>query len=175
MAKSTTNKATMDAAASTMEAMAAAGKETAETFAKAGNEAAAQGYEKAFAFGKEQADAATKGYEQVSAFGKDNVEAAVAAGAAATKGIETLNAELMDFAKTAMADQMAAFGKIMAIKTPQDMIELQNDFAKTSFDVAVARSTKIGEMTAKVANEAFAPVNERANAAMETFAKPFVS
>lgn len=175
MAKSTTNKAAMDAAASTMETMATAGKETVETFVKAGNEAAAQGYEKAFTFGKEHADAATKGYEQVAAFGKDNVEAAVAAGAAATKGVEALNAEMMDFAKVVMADQMAAFGKFMAVKTPQDMIELQNELAKSSFDAVVARSTKIGEMTAKVANEAFAPVNERANAAMETFAKPFVS
>ncbi len=175
MAKSTANKAAMDAAASTMESVAAASKETVETFVKAGNDAATQGYEKAFAFGKEHADSATKGYEQVAAFGKENVEAAVAGAAAATKGIEALNAELMDFAKGAMAEQMAAFGKFMSVKTPQDMIELQNEFTKTSFDAVVARSTKIGEMTAKVANEAFAPVNDRATAAMETFAKPFVS
>ena len=172
MAK-TTNKAAD--AATTMEAMASASKETVETFVKAGNDAAAQGYEKAFAFGQEHADAATKGYEQVAAFGKENVEAAVAAGAVATKGVEALNAEIMDFTKGFMAEQMAAFNKIMTVKSPNEMIELQNEFAKTSFNAVIARSTKIGEMTAKVANEAFAPVNARANAAMESFAKPFVS
>jgi phasin family protein len=149
MAKSTTSKDTMDAAA--------------------------QGYEKASAFGKEQAAAAAKGYEQVAAFGKDNVEAVAAAAGAASKGVETLNAEFMDIAKVAMAEQMAAFNKFMAIKTPQDMVELQNDFAKASVDALVARSTKIGEISAKVATAAFAPVNERAAAAMETFAKPFAS
>jgi len=173
MAK-TTNKAA-DAATATMENMAAASKETIETFVQAGNDAAAQGYEKAFAFGQEQADAATKSYEQVAAFGKENVDAVVAAGAVATKGVEALNAEMMDFAKGFMADQMAVFNKFMTVKSPNEMIELQNEMAKTSFDAVVARSTKIGEMTAKVANETFAPVNARANAAMESFAKPFVS
>ena len=175
MAKANNNKATMDAATATMESVAAASKETVETFVKAGNDAAAQGYEKAFAYGKEQADVATKGFEQVSAFGKDNVDAVVAAGEAATKGIEALNNEMMDFAKVVMADQMAVFGKLMAVKNPQEMIDLHNDVTKTSFDAVVARSTKIGEMATKAANEAFAPVTERANVAMETFAKPFAS
>ncbi len=175
MAKATSNKAAMDAAAKTIDAVAAAGKETVENIVKTGTENATKGYEKAFAFGKEQADAAAKGYDQVATFGKENVEAAVEAGTVATKGVEEINAEIVDYAKTAMADQMAVFGKLMAAKSPQEVIEMQTEFAKTSFDAMVARTTKIGEMSTKLANDAFAPVTARTNVAMETFVKPFVS
>jgi len=175
MAKANANKSNVDAATKTMDAMVSASKETVENFVAAGNDAATKGYEKAFAFNKEQTDAMNKNYDQVAAFSKENVDAVVEAGNIAAKGMEAINTEIMDFTKAAIADNMAAFSKLMGVKSPQEAVEMQTELAKTSFDTLVAKSSKIGEMGTKLANEAIAPVSARANVAMETFAKPFVS
>ena len=175
MAKTNSTKSTVDAATKTMDAMAAASKENVENFVAAGNDAANKGYEKAFAFSKEQADAMTKNYDQAATFGKENVDALVESGNIAAKGFEAFNTQFMDFAKTAMADNMAAFNKLMAVKTPQEAVEMQSEMAKSSFETMVAKTTEMSEMTTKLANDTIAPVSARANVAMETFAKPFVS
>ena len=168
-------KTTVDAATKTMDAMAAASKETVENFVTAGNEAASKGYEKAFAFSKEQADAMTKSCDTAASFGKENVDAVVESGNIAAKGMEAINTQMMDFAKSAFADNMAAFNKLMTVKSPQEAVEMQSELAKTSFDTLVAKTSEISEMSNKLANDAIAPVSARANVAMETFAKPFVS
>ena len=175
MAKSTTSKSTVDAATKTMDAMAAASKEVLENFVAAGNGAATKGYDKAFTFNKEQADAMTKTYDQAADFSKENVEAVVEAGNIAAKGMEAINAQFMDFAKTTFEGNMAAFSKLMAVKSPQEAVEMQSEMVKSSFDTMVAKSSELGEMSTKLVNDAIAPVSARANVAMETFAKPFVS
>ena len=175
MAKTNSTKSTVDTATKTMDAMAAASKETLENFVTAGNDAANKGYEKAFTLSKEQADAMNKNYDQAAAFSKENVDAVVEAGNIAAKGMEAINTQIMNFTKAAIADNMAAFSKLMGVKSPQEAVEMQTELAKTSFDTLVAKSSKIGEMGTKLANEAIAPVSARANVAMESFAKPFVS
>jgi phasin family protein len=175
MAKTNSTKSTVDTATKTMDSMAAASKETLDNFVAAGNDAANKGYEKAFAFSKEQADAMNKNYDQAAAFSKENVDAVVEAGNIAAKGMEAINTQIMNFTKTAFEANMASFSKLMAVKSPQEAVEMQSEMAKTSFDALVAKTTEINEMSTKLANEAIAPVSARANVAMESFAKPFVS
>ncbi|MAG95621.1 MAG: phasin family protein [Alphaproteobacteria bacterium] len=177
MSKQKTNpaQATSEAAAQTLDAVAAAGKETVETVVKVGTDAAARGYEKAFAMGQEQIDAAVKGYDQMASAGRENMDAWVAAGSAASKGFEAINAEVVDFTKGTMAEHMETFGKVVAAKSPQQAFDLQSDFAKSAFDAWVARSTKVSELGVKIASEAGAPVSARLQAAMESFVKPFAS
>ena len=175
MAKTSANKSSVDTATKTMDAMAAANKETVEKFVTASNEAVTKGFGKAFSSSKEQADTMTKNYEQVASFGKENAEAVVEASNIALKGVEAINNEIMAFAKTSMADSMTAFSKLMAVKTPQEALELQGEMVKSSFETMVAKTTEISEMGNKLANEAAAPVSARANVAMETFSKPFAA
>lgn len=177
MSKQKTNsaQATSEAAAQTLDAVAAAGKETVETVVKVGTDAAARGYEKAFTMGQEQIDAAVKGYDQMTTAGRDNMDALVAAGSAASKGFEAINAEVVDYTKGTMAEHMETFSQVVAAKTPQDAFELQSAFAKSAFEAWVARSTKVSELGVKIASEAGAPVNARFHAAMESFVKPFAS
>jgi len=174
MAKTNSTKSTVDTATKTMDAMAAASKETLENFVTAGNDAANKGYEKAFTLSKEQADAMNKNYDQAAAFSKENVDAVVEAGNIAAKGMEAINTQIMNFTKSAFEANMASFSKLMAVKSPQE-VEMQSEMAKTTFDALVAKTTEINEMSTKLANEAIAPVSARANVAMESFAKPFVS
>ena len=146
-------------------------KDTYEAAIKASTEAAA----KAFNMSKDRVEAVVKSYDDVATFGKDNVEAIMAAGNAATKGVEALNAEFLAFSKSAMEDSIAAAKAAMGAKTLQDLIELQTDFAKTSFDSYLQQSSKFGEMAARVAQDTFQPINARVQAAVEKLVKPIAA
>ncbi len=61
---------------------------------------------------------------------------------------------------------------LLAVKTIQELIALQNAYAKASFNAFVAESAKLQELSVKIANEALAPLSERVNLTVETLGKP---
>ena len=112
-----------------------------------------------------------KGYEDFAAFGKANLEAFVQANKLFTTGIETLSKEVVSLAQSSLESSTAATKAMFAAKTIKDVVELQTDFAKTSFEKLVANSTKIGEMTVKLATDSAAPIGARVTAASEKVMK----
>lgn len=120
-------------------------------------------------------EAAVKGFEQFNSLGKDNIEAVVAFSTTYAKGIEAINAELMAFAKKSIEDSVSATKALMGAKTVKELVDLQSDFAKTSFDELMSKTSKLGEMYAKVAQQAFEPINARVTETMEKFGKPLAA
>jgi len=108
-----------------------------------------------------------KGYEDFAAFGKANLEAFVQANKLFTSGIESLSKEVVSLAQSSLESSTAATKAMFAAKTLKDVVELQADFAKTSFEKLVANSTKLGEMTVKLATDSAAPIGARVTAASE--------
>jgi len=113
-----------------------------------------------------------KGYEDFAAFGKANLEAFVQANTLFAKGVEELSKEVVSLAQSSLETSTAATKAIFAAKTLKDVIELQADFAKTSFEKLVANSTKLGELTVKLATDSAAPIGARVTAASEKALKP---
>ena len=146
-----------------LEETVAASQEAMQTFLKAGTE----GYEKAFGSTRAKMEEVVKNYDQFALNGKDNVEAVMAAGNACTKGMEAINGEIMAFTKQVMENNVAAAQAVMGAKTLQEMVELQSQFAKASFDGFVSQSTKVSEMATKVAKETSEPLNQRMTTVME--------
>lgn len=175
MTNKTRASAAQDAAKATTEvldAVAAAGKETVEQAAKAGAEAAAKGYEKAAAINRENLDTFAKGYDQFAAATKDNVEAVVAAGNIAAKGFEAIGAEVMALSKGYFDDGVAVTRAVIGAKSYKEVVDVQTDFAHASLHNFLSATTKLGEMSLKLTNQAFEPVNARLAATAERFAKP---
>jgi len=56
-------------------------------------------------------------------------------------------------------------------KNLQDAVQLNVETAKANYEKLVATSTKLSELSVKVATEAFAPVTARMNIAVGTFTK----
>jgi phasin family protein len=108
-------------------------------------------------------------------FGKDTVEAIVAAGTVTAKGVEAINAEVLAYSKSAFEDSVAAAKAVLAAKTLKEVVDLQTDFAKTAFEGYLHQSSKLGELTAKITQEAFEPINTRFQAAVEKFVKPLAA
>lgn len=146
-------------------------KEQIEKAVKATTEAT----EKAFATTKLRLEAMAKSYGDAAKLGKDGVEAFVAAGTVASKGVESLNADMMAFAKSQYEGNIAAAKAMMAAKTLQEVVELQNGFTKSAFEAYAAQATKFSEAAAKLTEDAFAPINAQVKLAVEKLAKPLAA
>lgn len=160
-----------EAATKTYETVVAASKENVEKAVKAGSEAV----EKALSLSKERIEAAVKGYDEMTALNKQAVEAFMSAGTVASKGVEQINAEVLAFTKTQIEDSISAAKALMGAKTLQELVDLQSDYARGAFDAYMAQSTKMGELTAKLAQEAFEPINAQLQATVEKFVKPLAA
>lgn len=113
-----------------------------------------------------------KGYEEIAAFSKANVDAFVQANAILVKGFEEFSKEIMELTKASMETATTTAKAVFAAKTIKDVVALQTDYTKTSFDKFVANSSKLSELGVKVAADAIAPVTARVNVAVEKVLKP---
>ena len=109
----------------------------------------------------------SKGFEDASQFGQENVEAMVASSKVMAKAAEEMNAEMIAFSKKSYEDGMAAMKELGSVKSVSDFFEMQTSLAKTSFEGFVAEATKLNEMYAAAAKDAFAPLNARFTAAAD--------
>ena len=116
-----------------------------------------------------------KAFEEFSKFQKDNYEAFIAASTIFAKGAENVGKAWMSLSQEAMEATAQTAKSLLGAKTLREAVDLQSDFAKSNFDKLVAEGTKMSELTVKVANEAFAPLNARVNVAVEKLLKPIAA
>ena len=158
------------------ETAASAGAETVEAAVKTTTEAATKTVSEVVAATKEQVEKTSKaaftGYDELSSVNKENLDAVVEAGKIMAKGMEVLSREVMAFTKESIEANTAAATKLFAVSSVQEAIELQSEFARSNFDKAVAETSKLTEMSVKMANEAFEPLQTRMNLTVEKFMKP---
>ena len=109
----------------------------------------------------------SKGFEDAGKFGQDNVEAMVASTQVMAKAAEEMNAEIAAYSKKSYEDGIAAAKEIGSVKSVSDFFEMQTSMAKTSFEGFVAEATKLNEMYAAAAKQAFEPLNARFTAAAD--------
>ena len=112
-----------------------------------------------------------KSMAEVTDFTKGNVEAMIESAKAATSGAETLATQFVETSKVAMEEAQTAFKSMASAKTPNELIQQQNDFAKAQFDKAVANWSKVTETWMKVAGEVVQPLSNRMALAAETVKK----
>jgi phasin family protein len=112
-------------------------------------------------------DKAVKGYDKFLGLGKENLEAVVAAATVAGKGAETLHNELYAYSKQSIEDSVAATKAVLASKSAHEAFEVQTDFAKSAFDHYVSQVTKMNEIFAATAKDAFTPFQTRYQAWVE--------
>jgi phasin family protein len=126
------------------------GAETVETALHGGTEAMKDGFEKA-----------VKGYDQFMNFGKDTAEAMIKSANTAAKGIETINGELLAYARKSVEESIAATKAIMGSKSIEQAIQLQSEFGKTAFETYVDELAKFGDLALAVAKDAATPFQTR--------------
>ncbi len=104
-------------------------------------------------------------------FNKANIEAMIEAGKIAAKGAQDMGKTNVEFAKTNFAEMQAAVKEITAVKSPTDFMKLQGEYARKSFDVAVAQTSKNTEAMVKLVSDMFQPISNRIAVTTDYFKK----
>ena len=119
-------------------------------------------------------EAAQKGKKMASdavEFNKANIEAMIEAGKIAAKGAQDMGKTNVEFAKSNFAEMQVAVKEIVAVKSPTDFVKLQGDYARKSFDVAVAQASKNTEAMVKLVSDMFQPISNRIAVTTDYFKK----
>lgn len=99
-----------------------------------------------------------KNLDGMQKLGKDGVDATLQSFTVASKGIQVIAGEYVDYARKSFELGTATFEKLLGARTLDRAIEVQTDFAKTAYEGFVAQAAKIGELYADVAKQAYKPL-----------------
>ena len=99
-----------------------------------------------------------KGFEEFQKVGKDGFDAAVKSFGEMNKGFQAIAAEVTDYSKKAFEDGTRCFEQLIGAKSVEQAVEIQSQYAKQAYDTYIAEMSKIGEMYAGLARDAYKPV-----------------
>ena len=136
---------------------------------KQGAETATAGLEQAQVHMKDGLQRVMKTAEQVTQFSQGNVEAMMKSSQILATGLTDITKTMAATAKASMDETMSIFRAMTSVKSLKEAFELQSSFARTSMEKAVSESGRLTEQSMKLAEQAFAPISARVNAAVETF------
>ena len=95
--------------------------------------------------------------DQMQKFGKDSMDMAMASFGAWTKNAQAIASEIADYSKKSFEESTAVLEKLMGAKSLEKAMEVQSEYLKSSYEDFVAQSTKLSELYAGLAKEAYKP------------------
>jgi phasin family protein len=98
-----------------------------------------------------------KNFEDLQQVSKENMEVTMKSAESLSKGTQAIATEVAEYSKKAFEDGSAMLEKLFGVKSLEKAIELQTEYAKTSYEGFVAKATKISEMYAGLAKESYKP------------------
>jgi len=102
-----------------------------------------------------------KNIEEVQQLGKENMDAALKSVGAWSKSMQAIAIELADYSKKVFEQGTATAEKLVGAKSLDKAFEVQSDYVKNSYEGFVAQATKIGELYADLAKEAYKPLESQ--------------
>ena len=111
-----------------------------------------------------------KNIEDVQKISKDNMDATMKSFGLLSKTTQAIAAEVVDYSKKSFEDGSKVMEKLLGAKSLDSAIQIQSDYAKSTYDAFVAQATRFGELYTNLAKDAFKPV-EAAVAKAQAVAK----
>ena len=96
-------------------------------------------------------------FEDVNKLGKELMDTSLKSAAAVSKGAQAIAAEATEFSKKSAETGSAALEKLFASKSLDKVIEVQSDFARSSYESLVAEATRMSELLADMSRDVFKP------------------
>lgn len=96
-------------------------------------------------------------FEEASKAGKEMMDTGLKSFASMSKNVQAITVEATEYSKKAFEAGSAALEKMMAAKSLDKAMEVQTDYAKQAYEGFVAQATKMGELYADMAKEAYKP------------------
>lgn len=102
----------------------------------------------------------TNGFDQFQKLGKDNVDLAMKSLSAASKGFQSIAAEVTDYSKKSFEDGALALEQVVGAKSLDKALEAQGDYVRKAYEGYVGQMTKLGEIYADLAREVYQPLQD---------------
>jgi hypothetical protein len=101
-----------------------------------------------------------KATEEFQRMGKDNYDAVLRSYGELNKGFQAVASRWTDFSKRSFEDATRTFEQLVSAKSLEHAIEIQSQYAKKAYDNWMAEASKIGELYAAAARDAYKPVEQ---------------
>lgn len=96
-------------------------------------------------------------FEAAGGYGKEFVDSSLKSFASLSRGMQAIAAETAEYSKKSFEEGSAVFEKLIGAKSLEKAVEIQSDYAKQSYESLVSEMTKLGEMYADMAKDAYKP------------------
>jgi hypothetical protein len=96
-------------------------------------------------------------FEDASKTGKEFMDTGLKSFASVSKNVQAISVEATEYSKKAFEAGSAALEKLMSVKSLDKALEVQTDYAKQAYEGFVAQATKMGELYAEMAKDAYKP------------------
>lgn len=95
--------------------------------------------------------------DDMQQFGKDQMDAAMKSFGALSKSMQAIAVEMADYSKKLFEQGSAATEKLIGAKSLDKAIEVQSDYAKSTYETFIAEATRLGDLYADLAKETYKP------------------
>ena len=95
--------------------------------------------------------------EDMQTYSKEQLDAAVASAQSFSTSIQAIASAYGDYSKKSFEDAKTFVEKFSGVKSLDKAIEVQTEFAKSTYETFVAESQKIGELYTDLAKQAYKP------------------
>jgi hypothetical protein len=98
-----------------------------------------------------------KNIDDVQRIGNDQVDIALKSFDVLSKGVHAIAGEVADYSKQAFEQGSKAVEKLLVANSFDKAFAVQTEYARGAYDDFVARTAKLGQLYAAVANESYRP------------------
>ena len=109
---------------------------------------------------KRMADEASRMGQQAQERVQSGFEAAGRSFSEANKGFQALAAEMMNYSKAVFDDAIRTWEQLIGVRSLEQAIQIQSDYAKRVYENHMAELKKLGEMTVGMVRDASKPVED---------------
>ena len=98
-----------------------------------------------------------KNFDDLHTMSNANADATMRSFDVVTKGTQAIATEIADYSKRSFEHGAKAMENLRSVKSLDKAMQVQSDYAKAAYEDYVACATKLGELYANLAKEAFKP------------------
>ncbi len=96
--------------------------------------------------------------EDIQQYGKEHLQSVVASATTVQNGLQAIANAYGDYTKKSFEDTRSFVEKLSGVKSLDKAIEVQTDYAKSTYETFVAESQKIAGLYTDLAKQAYKPM-----------------
>ena len=116
--------------------------------------------EEAKRFGEEVQEGAQRFGREYQRAAETGFEAASRSFTEANQGFQAIAAEMMQYSKAAFDDATRTWEQLIGVRSLEEAVAIQSDYAKRTYENHMAELSKLGEMCTGIMHDASKPVED---------------